>query len=254
MPILIAVIAVFLVIAFAMGGNWNGSDEGVLFVLIGVIVVVFLILFFLPYLQEFNRSEASRKRIRQFRKKGRVIAIRFSVISVALAGVAVWWFREEPRREVAIPTAPSAESAAPVVPEVPVPVSGAVAVPASKVASGADAEARQFVADWARAWSDGDIEKYLAAYSPAFVPAEGASRSSWETQRRQRVEKGRGIVVKVRELQFESASADRATVVFEQQYSARGIADFSKKTLQLQRVEGRWRIVREIAVPLPKPN
>lgn len=242
MPILIAVIAVFLVVAFAMGGTWSGSDEGILFVLIGVIVAVFLILFFLPYLQEFNRSEASRKRIRQFRKNGRVIAIRFSVISVALAGVAVWWLREEPRKEVAIPAPQTPVSTASVVPRVSVPVPGA------------DAEARQLVTDWARAWSDGEVDNYLAAYSPAFVPAEGASRTSWETQRRQRVEKGRGIVVKVSELQFESTAADRATVVFEQQYSARGIADLSKKTLHLERVEGRWRIVREIAVRLPKTN
>lgn len=262
MPILIAIIAVLLVIAFSLGGDWRGADESILYVLIAAVVVLFLVLFFLPYLQEFNRSEASRARMRKFRKKGKSWALRSVAVSAVLALLAVWLLREEPR------TAAIAEEPATAMPEkvgpapaavvsaaIPVPVKPpmvAMPVPASPAAPGVDPGVAAFVSEWARTWSDGDVEKYLAAYSPAFVPADGLTRKAWEAQRRQRVDKGRAIVVKVRDIRVENASATRATVVFVQQYSARGLTDLSNKTLQLERQDGTWRITRETAIALPK--
>jgi hypothetical protein len=276
MPILIAIIAILLVIAFSLGGDWNAADESTLYLLIAAVVLLFLVLFFLPYLQEFSRSEASRARIRKFRKKGKAWALRSVAASVTLAFLAVWLLREEPKTTalavepaavtpVKAESAPaSAASAAPAPVRVPVPkvaVASSVPakqpaapapVPASPAAPGADGGVANFVAAWARIWSEGDADKYLAAYSPAFVPADGLTRKVWEVQRRQRVDKGRGIVVKVRDLRVESTDANHAKVVFVQQYSARGLTDLSNKTLQLERQDGTWRITRETAVAIPK--
>jgi hypothetical protein len=276
MPILIAIIAILLVIAFSLGGDWNAADESTLYLLIAAVVLLFLVLFFLPYLQEFSRSEASRARIRKFRKKGKAWALRSAAASVALAFLAVWLLREEPKITAlavepaavtpakAEPAPASAASAASAPVRVPVPKvavassvpakppAAAAPVPASPAAPSADGGVANFVSAWARIWSEGDVDKYLAAYSPAFVPADGLTRKAWEAQRRQRVDKGRAIVVKVRDIRVENASATRATVVFVQQYSARGLTDLSNKTLQLERQDGTWRITRETAIAIPK--
>jgi hypothetical protein len=276
MPILIAIIAILLVIAFSLGGDWNAADESTLYLLIAAVVLLFLVLFFLPYLQEFSRSEASRARIRKFRKKGKAWALRSAAASVTLAFLAVWLLREEPKTTAlavepaavtpakAEPAPASAASAAPAPVRVPVPKvavassvpakqpAGPAPVPASPAAPSADGGVANFVAAWARIWSEGDVDKYLATYSPVFVPADGLTRKVWEAQRRQRVDKGRGIVVKVRDIRVESADANHAKVVFVQQYSARGVTDLSNKTLQLERQDGTWRITRETAVAIPK--
>eukprot|EP01030_Chromulinospumella_sphaerica_P026354 gene26354-26549_t len=73
-----------------------------------------------------------------------------------------------------------------------------------------DAEIRNLIADWAKSWSDGEVDTYLSAYCARFVPAEGLSRKAWEAQRRQRVDKGRGIVVKVKDVNVESTGTGRA--------------------------------------------
>ena len=262
MPILIAIIAVLLVIAFSLGGEWRGADESTLYLLIAAIVVLFLVLFFLPYLQEFNRSEASRARMRKFRKKGKSWALRSVAASAVLAFGAVWLLREEPRTAVvaeepvsAIPAKKESMSppvVASVAPVIIKPSADAKLAPANASAPSVEPSIAAFVSGWARTWSEGDVEKYLAAYSPAFVPADGITRKAWEAQRRQRVDKGRAIVVKVRDIRVENASATRATVVFEQQYSARGVTDLSKKTLQVESLDGAWRITRETAVAIPK--
>lgn len=246
MPILIAIVAVLLVIAFALGGDWRVADESALYLLVAAIVVLFLVLFFLPYLQEFNRSEASRSRMRRFRKRGKSWALRAVAASVVLAFLAVWLLRENP------PTAAVADKPVSAKPAESSSTPAPVVVSDSPSAPKVDPSIATFVTGWARTWSEGDVEKYLAAYSPDFVPADGLTRKAWETQRRQRVDKGRGIVVKVRDIRIENANPTHATVVFEQHYSARGVTDLSNKTLQVERLNGAWRIRRETAVAIPK--
>ena len=267
MPILIAVIAILLVFTFALGGDWSAADESTLYVLIGVVVALFLVLFFLPYLREFSRSEASRARVRKFRKKGKIWALRSIAASLVLAVVSVWWLRDElPTASVSSTPVNAVAKKEPVVVRAPAPMVSASIVPPTlqspgkkvpasapaPVAAAVDAGFATFISDWAHAWSDGDVEKYLAAYSSTFVPADGITRKAWEAQRRLRVDKGRGIVVKVRDLHVENTDATHAKVVFVQQYSARGVTDLSNKTLQLERQDGMWRITRETAVTIPK--
>nr|WP_315464014.1 hypothetical protein [uncultured Rhodoferax sp.] len=243
MSILIAVIACVLVAGGVLGIEWNGSEENLLLALISVIVALFLVLFCLPSLQEFGRSEASRDKVRRFRSKGRALALGFSLASGVMAVGAVVWLREEPRKP-----APTRTQMAPVAaPSVPFTQPDAAAL---RAADAGDDGIRAFVTVWARDWSDGDAQRYLAAYSPAFVPSDGVARKTWEAQRRQRVDKGRGIVVKVTDLQVTAQAGGRATANFLQQYSARGLTDVSRKTLQLERLDGAWRITREAAVAI----
>lgn len=250
MPILIAVVAVLVLVVFALGGGWSSSDEAILFVAVAVVVALFLVLFFLPYLQEFNRSEASRKRVRQFRKKGRKYALQAITGAVVLALLAVWWFRDVP--QTVAPTNVTAAAAKELHTEPDAKPSVSPVSAPTIVAGTAESDIQNAIAGWTKAWSDGDVEAYLAAYAPGFVPADGATRKAWEVQRRQRVDKGRGIVVKVRDIRVESADANRAKVIFVQQYSARGLTDLSNKTLSLERQNGQWRITRETAVAIPK--
>ena len=98
---------------------------------------------------------------------------------------------------------------------------------------------------WARAWSAQDVEGYLSAYAPEFVPSKGLSRTAWVKQRRQRVSAPERISVEVIDPKAESTGANTARVRFKQVYESNTYSDSTNKVLELKKVAGRWLIVRE---------
>jgi len=50
-----------------------------------------------------------------------------------------------------------------------------------QAAAASEQRAAEAVRAWAAAWESQDVDAYLASYSGAFVPADGSSRSSWES-------------------------------------------------------------------------
>ncbi len=153
----------------------------------------------------------------------------------------------KPAATAAAAPAPDSTPAAPVAatkPAVsaPVPVAQAPAAPAS--ASSGQSEVQAAVVAWARAWSSKNMEAYLGAYAPSFVPAGGQNRSSWEADRKARIVPRSRIGVDVSDLSVE-VNGDRATARFQQGYSSDTLNVSSRKTLELVRSGGRWLIVRE---------
>ncbi|MGH8505332.1 MAG: L,D-transpeptidase Cds6 family protein [Stenotrophobium sp.] len=100
------------------------------------------------------------------------------------------------------------------------------------------------VNDWAAAWQARDTGKYLAAYAPNFKPEKG-SHATWEKQRKERVGKAKSIELKLADLQVKSASANKATATFTQNYKSNTYSDKSKKQLDLELIKGKWLITRE---------
>jgi len=100
------------------------------------------------------------------------------------------------------------------------------------------------VQGWAKAWSDKDMDGYLAYYAPDFKPASG-SRSDWEAQRRDRVAKAKGLSVQVSDIRIQPVSANRATVEFRQQYRSKTLNNTSTKHLDLVRNGDKWLIMLE---------
>lgn len=103
------------------------------------------------------------------------------------------------------------------------------------------------VRNWASAWSDQDVERYLDHYSAAFEPAAGLSLEEWRDQRRQRVAAPQSLRVAITRLETTLVSADRARVSFLQTYRSDGYSDTVDKILELALEEGGWKIRREAA-------
>lgn len=101
---------------------------------------------------------------------------------------------------------------------------------------------------WARAWSEQRADDHLAFYAPSFAPPEGLTRAAWATQRRARVETGRGAVT-VSELEIEPWGAGRVRARLVQGFESSAIRMTVPKTLELVFDAGRWQIVAERSGP-----
>lgn len=127
---------------------------------------------------------------------------------------------------------------APIAPTTP----AAAAAPADPAAGIREVESA--VRAWAAAWSARDVARYLAAYAPDFTPPRGQDRKAWEADRRARIEEKAAISVEIDSLVI-SLKGQAATASFQQTYSADKLREKSRKTLELQRVGGRWLIRKE---------
>lgn len=142
----------------------------------------------------------------------------------------------------ATPVATAAVAAAPAASSTPPPSAPAPAAPSPSANASKDAEAA--VRAWARAWAAKDVKGYLAAYGKEFDPPGNASRSAWETERRQRIGGKSKITLKLDSLTV-SVNGDKAIAKFRQDYKADALAVSSRKTLDLVKSGDRWLIVRE---------
>ena len=104
---------------------------------------------------------------------------------------------------------------------------------------------RQAFATWIRAWSNKDINTYLASYSPGFKPAKGESRATWEKTRRARVTKPGKINVSFSSLVIKQQD-QQATVKFHQHYSSTSFNSSVHKTLEFIKLGNKWLINKEM--------
>ena len=99
---------------------------------------------------------------------------------------------------------------------------------------------------WARAWSKKDMKAYYAAYGQGFKPADGASRSNWESDRKARIVGKNKIRVELSNIRV-ALNGDKATARFRQDYQGDSLRVSSNKSLALAKEGKRWVIVREMA-------
>lgn len=140
------------------------------------------------------------------------------------------------------PPAPPVVAAAPVTPPAPAPVPAPA--PEKAAANPATAEIESAVRAWAGAWAAQDMDGYLGAYGSDFKPAGGQSRKAWEEERRARIVGKSTISVGVQNL-IVNVSGDTATAKFRQSYRADNLNVNSRKTLDMVRHGGSWKIVKE---------
>ena len=105
--------------------------------------------------------------------------------------------------------------------------------------------ATRLVDGWSQAWSDQDADAYLAFYARDFEPPRGQSRSAWEDNRRQRLAAPEFIQISIAELEIEATGDARVSATFTQGYRSNTYEDSVRKTLELVREDGRWKILRE---------
>ena len=116
--------------------------------------------------------------------------------------------------------------------------------PAAQPAANRD-EVLSTVNRWAKAWSENDVEGYLAHYAADFKTPNGESRSNWEAQRKVRIAKPRKIEVEVESPKVVVNSSGRVTVTFRQHYRSDALNVSSNKTLVMVKSGDRWLIQQE---------
>lgn len=117
--------------------------------------------------------------------------------------------------------------------------------PPAKAEGTHDAKAVESAVDaWAAAWARKDVRGYLAAYARDFKVPGGKSRSAWETERRQRIDKPGTIDVRVDRMKI-SVDGDKAIARFRQTYRSGNLDATTSKRLDLVKREGRWLITQE---------
>jgi len=159
------------------------------------------------------------------------------------------------------PVAPPTVPAAPVVAEPVVPVPAPVAVPVA-VAPEPEPEVatvpepvRLAVATalngWAQAWSEQDVDAYLAYYEADYAP-EGMERQVWEAERRSRIGRPAWIKVQLEDMQMEALQPDAVAVNLRQRYAAPGYKDTTVKRLILTLRDGNWMITTETNIKVQR--
>ncbi|QZA77880.1 nuclear transport factor 2 family protein [Deefgea tanakiae] len=106
------------------------------------------------------------------------------------------------------------------------------------------------VKDWAQAWQNQAIDEYLSFYSPEFIPANGLSLAQWQQQRRERVSEPLFIKTETNDIDITELRGAFAQVQFRQKYTAAKYQDQVMKALHLERLHGKWLIVKESSKPI----
>ncbi len=104
------------------------------------------------------------------------------------------------------------------------------------------------VDEWAAAWSDQNVDGYLAQYSEQFSVPGNQSRNQWQALRRSRLARPDFIKVSIVFEKVEIVGADLAEVTFRQTYESDRYEDVTRKRLDLVRESEKWLIKRERSI------
>jgi hypothetical protein len=118
--------------------------------------------------------------------------------------------------------------------------------PANERQAAALAQLERATANWAAAWSKKDVPAYLGFYAKTFQPPSGLSRSEWEKQRHDRLNRPGPIKVAIEELKV-APDGDGWRVTFRQHYRATGLESTATKSMRWVQEGGRWLIQAERA-------
>ena len=116
--------------------------------------------------------------------------------------------------------------------------------PAAAAAADPSAEVLGAVNAWAQAWSNRDVDAYLAHYAKDFQTPKGQSRADWEKQRRARIGGPKSISVEISSPKV-TMKGEQAVVTFRQAYRSDTFKATGNKRLVLIKSEGRWLIQDE---------
>lgn len=203
-------------------------------------------------------AQAAWKRAQTLDRNNKLLDSKLGLIDEALAGGVI---SAAPSAVATTPAVTRAQEPQPkaetggteaIVARVPVMepvIGGASSAPAEAAPRPIDTSRQQAVTDalqgWAQAWSQQDVNRYLASYSNRYTPGNGVSLDTWKQQRRARLTAPTSINIEVRNPQVEMIDENRARVRFVQVYQSNSYADQVTKVMELVREGRSWRIVSE---------
>ncbi len=144
-------------------------------------------------------------------------------------------------------SAAAASMAAPVPPSAPAQASVVSAPPAagsSVTEASLEQDVREAIEAWRRAWIARDVAAYVAAYVPDFK-GRAANRDAWLREREARIARAEQLDIRIGELTIENLGDGKAKAQFSQSYRSAAYGDQVRKSLVLQRRDGKWLIEAE---------
>lgn len=103
---------------------------------------------------------------------------------------------------------------------------------------------------WARDWSNKNVESYISHYADTFISENGQNKQAWQEYRRPRITSPEWIEVELADLEVELTDANNAQVDFIQTYNAPNYSDETFKRLILVLRSGGWKINRELSIDI----
>ena len=98
---------------------------------------------------------------------------------------------------------------------------------------------------WADAWSNQDVDGYLASYAKEFIPSKGLSKKTWEKRRTERLLMPSFIEITLANINIHMRGNNYAKVDFTQTYKSDTYKARAKKELLMEKIDGEWLIIKE---------
>jgi hypothetical protein len=98
---------------------------------------------------------------------------------------------------------------------------------------------------WAAAWSDQNVNQYLAYYSDEFSVPGRQNRRTWEALRRSRLSRPSYINLDVTYQRFDLVETNIVDVFFRQTYRSNTYSDLTDKVLRMRKEDTDWKILVE---------
>jgi murein L,D-transpeptidase YafK len=103
--------------------------------------------------------------------------------------------------------------------------------------------ARDLVNKWVTSWKSGDMTNYRSCYTANFE-SKGMKLNDWVAHKASVRKYNKIIDIRIEDLRI-SVEANTATAVFIQHYNSSTLKSTGKKKLELQKINGEWKIYRE---------
>ncbi len=107
----------------------------------------------------------------------------------------------------------------------------------------ANGEVAALVTKWAASWKSGDMKSFRSCYAASFK-SKNMNLNDWVSHKNDVRKRSKNINVRVENLRI-TADATMATASFTQYYSSSILKSKSSKKLELKKLDGEWKIVRE---------
>jgi ketosteroid isomerase-like protein len=97
---------------------------------------------------------------------------------------------------------------------------------------------------WLTSWKSGDVETYRSCYATDYQ-SKGRNLDAYVSDKADVYKKSKNIKISIDDLKI-SADENNATAEFIQHYSSSRFKYSGKKTLELRKINDKWKIYREI--------
>lgn len=106
---------------------------------------------------------------------------------------------------------------------------------------------RKFIDQWAKSWSDRDVQGYLAAYTERFSASKHQSHAQWKLERTERIMNRQFIKVTISNMTFENKDG-KHIIRFTQSYESDLLKSINRKKMTLANEQGQWKIQQESVI------